>query len=84
VHRVVNEAEYEAAVSGVAEQVARGAPLAVQGMKRILQWMEAHDRLSEGTVQEILRLRREAFESRDFDEGKRAFAEKRRPRFEGR
>jgi enoyl-CoA hydratase/carnithine racemase len=84
IQRAVADAEFEAAVERVAEQVAQGAPLAVQGMKRILQWMEAHDRLDDDAVQEILRLRRQAFESRDFAEGQRAFAEKRPPRFEGR
>jgi enoyl-CoA hydratase/carnithine racemase len=55
-------------------------------MKRILQLLEkAHERgLSGAERAEIAELRRRAFESQDIQEGRRAFAERRAPRFQGR
>ena len=84
VNRSVAPSEFEEAVSSVARRVARGAPLAVQGMKHILQMLESADGLADAQRQQILQLRQEAFESSDFAEGRAAFAAKRPPRFEGR
>jgi enoyl-CoA hydratase/carnithine racemase len=55
-------------------------------MKRILRLLEsAHERgLSGAERDEIAELRRRAFESQDILEGRRAFAERRPPRFEGK
>jgi enoyl-CoA hydratase/carnithine racemase len=86
VNRVLPAAGAEAAALALAEEIARNAPLAVQGMKRILRLLEAtHERgLSEAEREEIAGLRRRAFESEDILEGRRAFAERRPPRFQGR
>jgi enoyl-CoA hydratase/carnithine racemase len=83
VNRCTTPAEFEDKVARIARQVARGAPLAIQGMKRILQMLETGDGIDASQRQEILQLRQQAFESRDFAEGRRAFAEKRAPGFEG-
>ena len=83
VNRCVASSEFDPTVASVADKVTRGAPRAVQGMKRILQMVESRDPLDESQRQEILQLRQQAFESRDFAEGRRAFAEKRAPDFEG-
>jgi enoyl-CoA hydratase/carnithine racemase len=86
VNRLVPAEGAEGAALALAEEIARNAPLAVQGMKRILQLLEAsHERgLSGAEREEIATLRRRAFESADIAEGRRAFAERRPPRFEGK
>ena len=86
VNRLVPAEGAEGAALALAEEIARNAPLAVQGMKRILRLLEAsHERgLSPEERQEIAWLRRRAFESQDILEGRAAFAERRPPRFQGR
>jgi enoyl-CoA hydratase/carnithine racemase len=86
VNRLVPSAGAEAAALELAREIATNAPLAVQGMKRILRLLEsAHERsLSGEEREEIAGLRRLAFESADIQEGRRAFQERRVPRFEGK
>jgi enoyl-CoA hydratase/carnithine racemase len=85
VDRVASPADAEAAALALADEIARNAPLAVQGMKRILRLLVAsHERgLTDGERAEIAELRRRAFDSEDMKEGRRAFAERRPPRFRG-
>ncbi len=86
VDRLLPAAEAERAALELAEEIARNAPLAVQGMKRILRLLEAaHERgFTAEEREEIDRTRRAAFESEDILEGRRAFAERRPPVFRGR
>ena len=86
VNRLIPAESAEATALSLAQEIACNAPLAVQGMKRILQLLEsAHERgLSGAEREEIGALRRRAFESEDILEGRRAFAERRPPRFAGR
>jgi enoyl-CoA hydratase/carnithine racemase len=86
VNRLVPAEGAEGAALALAEEIARNAPLAVQGMKRILQLLEmSHERgLSSAERGEIAELRRRAFESQDIQEGRRAFAERRPPAFQGK
>jgi enoyl-CoA hydratase len=86
VNRLVPAEGAEGAALALAEEIARNAPLAVQGMKRILRLLEAtHERgLSAEEREEIAGLRRRAFESEDILEGRRAFAERRPASFGGR
>ncbi|HEY6099082.1 MAG TPA: enoyl-CoA hydratase-related protein [Anaeromyxobacter sp.] len=85
VNRVAPAASAEADALALAAEIAENAPLAVRGMKRILRLLEgAHERsLSDAERAEIAELRRRAFESADLREGRRAFEERRPPRFEG-
>ena len=85
VHEVIPKAQLEAHVQKVAEEIAQNAPLAVQGMKRILRLLEAsHERgLTEPERLEISDLRTRAFRSADLAEGRAAFHERRPPRFRG-
>ena len=85
VNRVAPAEAAEAEVMALAEEIAQNAPLAVQGMKRILRLLEAsHERgLTEAERMEISDLRTRAFESADLAEGRAAFAERRPPRFRG-
>jgi len=86
VDRVLPAGDAERAALELAEEIARNAPLAVQGMKRILRLLEAaHERgFTPEEREEIALLRRRAFESADTAEGRAAFLEKRAPRFQGR
>jgi enoyl-CoA hydratase len=85
VNRVFAAEHAEAEALALGEEIARNAPLAVRGMKRILRLLEgAHERsLSDAERAEIAELRRRAFESEDLAEGRRAWQEKRPPRFRG-
>jgi enoyl-CoA hydratase len=85
VNRLVPAEGAAGAALALAEEIAGNAPLAVQGMKRILRLLEtAHERgLSAAERGEIAELRRRAFESQDILEGRQAFAERRPPRFRG-
>jgi enoyl-CoA hydratase/carnithine racemase len=86
VDRVVPADEAEAAALALAEEIARNAPLAVKGMKRILRLLDAAAErgFTDAERDEISALRRRAFESDDVREGRDAFLEKRAPRFRGR
>ena len=85
VNRVAPASRAEDEALGLAAEIAANAPLAVRGMKRILRLLEAtHERgLTDPERGEIADLRRRAFESADLQEGRRAFEERRAPRFRG-
>jgi enoyl-CoA hydratase len=85
VNRVVPAERAEGEVLALADEIAANAPLAVQGMKRILRLLAAsHERgLTEAEREEVAGLRRRALESADLREGRAAFREKRPPRFRG-
>jgi enoyl-CoA hydratase/carnithine racemase len=86
VNRLVQAEGAEAAALALAEEIANNAPIAVQGMKRILRLLEGtHVRgLAGAEREEIAALRKRAFESEDIREGRRAFQERRPPKFAGR
>jgi enoyl-CoA hydratase/carnithine racemase len=86
VDRVVPADEAEGAALALAGEIAANAPLAVQGMKRILRLLDAAAERGFTDVErtEIAELRRRAFESDDVREGRQAFLEKRAPSFRGR
>jgi len=85
VDRVVPADHAEPAALELAEQIASNAPLAVQGMKRILRLLDAAAErgFTDEERAEVAALRRRAFESDDVREGRAAFLEKRAPRFRG-
>lgn len=84
VNQVCETGELDAGVQHLADEIAACAPLAVQGMKRVLGLVERGAPLSVEELQSVLRLRHRAFTSADFAEGRAAFAAKRPPYFEGR
>jgi enoyl-CoA hydratase/carnithine racemase len=79
--RVVEGDPVVAAVA-FGEAMAANAPLAVAGIKRILQELAYGD--VEARKPEIAALIREALDSQDYREGAAAFLEKRKPNFTGR
>jgi enoyl-CoA hydratase/carnithine racemase len=66
----------------LASEIARGAPLAVEGTRRVLEALQP--RLPSGLQAEIDDLRRRAYQSEDAREARLAFREKRPPEFRRR
>jgi enoyl-CoA hydratase/carnithine racemase len=84
VNDVVPQNEIERAGIELAAEIAAGAPLASRGNKRAIETLARNPPLSAEQERELVELRRSCFESEDFREGIRAFAEKRKPRWQGR
>lgn len=85
VNWVVPPEELEAAALDLARDIAATAPLSLRGNKRaIAELMAARRTLPAETQRELADHRAVSFASEDFDEGVRAFAEKRTPRWQGR
>ena len=87
VGRFVPDEELSDAVTDLATEIARKAPLSVQGSKRAIQAVLddlARTRMERPDVAaELDRLVANAYNSRDLQEGIRAMKEKRAPEFEG-
>jgi enoyl-CoA hydratase/carnithine racemase len=68
-----------------ATELAGNAPLSLQGNKRVLRALLAHEgEVSPPVEQELIALRRACFLSDDFAEGVRAFGERRKAEWKGR
>ncbi|HEX4882197.1 MAG TPA: enoyl-CoA hydratase-related protein [Porticoccaceae bacterium] len=78
----VNADQLAPTVFALADEIGRNAPLALRGIKHILNRLE-DPALDPELKAEAGRLVAEAFASSDLQEGQRAFLEKRRPRFTG-
>lgn len=74
--------ELEAAALAVADEIATNAPLSVYAAKRAIDAMSAE--LQPAKLAELDALVAACFESDDYEEGRAAFAEKRKPQFRGR
>ncbi len=83
VDEVVPDDEVVAYTYALAEEIAANAPLSVRNTKRVLRHLTRRP-LDPAIRAEIAALVRQTQASADFQEGQRAVAEKRRPRFEGR
>ena len=82
VHRAMPDGELEAYVDGVVETLCRNAPLAIANTKTVLEQYVK----SEGEP-DLARMRaaiERCAKSADYIEGRRAFMEKRKPRFTGK
>lgn len=82
VNRVVGAAALEDAARGMAEAIAANAPLTVRAAKAAIG--EALKDPADRDTAAVDAMVRACFDSADYAEGRRAFMEKRKPRFAGR
>jgi enoyl-CoA hydratase/carnithine racemase len=83
VNQAVDPGELERRVLELAERIAANAPLSLEGNKHVIRTLRSRP-LPEEVQRELIELRESCFRSEDFREGVRAFAEKRKPRWQGR
>ena len=68
----------------IARRITENSPLAIAAIKEQLRMLSGSHPLSPETFEKIQSLRRQAYDSQDYVEGKKAFFEKRKPKFTGR
>ncbi len=75
--------EIEAFVYGMARQITRNAPLSIAVMKEELRLLASAHAITPELFERIQGLRRIVYDSNDYEEGLKAFREKRTPNFTG-
>ena len=83
VNEVVEPEDLDDHVLDLATEIAANAPLSLAGNKRVIRTLRGQP-LPQAVERELIELRESCFRSEDFREGVRAFAEKRKPRWQGR
>jgi enoyl-CoA hydratase/carnithine racemase len=83
VNRLVEPEDLDDVVLELAAEIAANAPLSLSGNKRVIRALRAQA-LPEEVERELIELRESCFFSEDFREGVKAFAEKRKPRWQGK
>lgn len=76
--------ELEGLTRKIAEQIANNSPLVISLLKEELRLLSASHNLRPETFERVQAMRRQVYDSEDYQEGIRAFFEKRAPRFQGK
>lgn len=84
VNYVVPQGELEEKTYSLAREIAQNSPLVIALLKEELRVLCAASPLTPETFERIQGLRRAVYDSEDYQEGIRAFFEKRTPRFQGK
>ena len=84
VAHAVARGELESLTHRIAEQIANNSPLVISLLKEELRLLSTSHNLAPETFERVQAMRRQVYDSEDYQEGIRAFFEKRKPRFEGK
>jgi enoyl-CoA hydratase/carnithine racemase len=85
INEIVRDGALAARGLELATEIAANAPLSLQGNKRVIrELLRGEGSLDPEIERELIRLRESCFQTEDFFEGVRAFAEKRSPRWQAR
>ena len=84
VNQVVPGEHLEEATMALAQQIARNSPLVISLLKEQLRVLSESTPLNPNTFARIQSLRRQIYDSADYQEGIRSFFERRPPQFHGR
>jgi methylmalonyl-CoA decarboxylase len=84
VSHAVPRHELEPVTRKIAEQIASNSPLVISLLKEELRLLSASHNLSPETFERVQAMRRQVYDSDDYQEGLAAFFEKRPPKFEGK
>ncbi|WP_348261113.1 methylmalonyl-CoA decarboxylase [Telmatobacter sp. DSM 110680] len=83
VSHAVPRAELESLTRRMAEQIANNSPLVISLLKEELRLLSASHNLGPETFERVQAMRRLVYDSKDYQEGIKAFFEKRAPQFQG-
>jgi len=84
VSHAVPRGQLEGLTMSIAEQIAKNSPLVISLLKEELRLLSASHNLGPETFERVQAMRRQVYDSEDYQEGIRAFFEKRAPRFRGK
>jgi len=83
VDHMVPKSDLESFISTYARKITQNAPLSLKGIKKVIAMFEKNMALDESALETADQLMQKCFQSNDLKEGKKAFLEKRVPRFTG-